>query len=47
MEEGTTKIFGLKMFGYIVEEARGSNSNLKFQDFGLFRPWLAGWDSLT
>ena len=45
MEEVTTKIFGFKVFAYMVEEAGGAK--IEFQYFGLFPPWLAGWESLT
>ena len=38
MSEVMTKIPGLKVFPYIVEEAKGSNSKFKF----FFVPHLAG-----
>ena len=45
MEEVTTKIFGFKVFAYIVEEARGPNSNFNILVWSPLG-WLAGTASL-
>ena len=45
MKEVRTKILGLKVFPYIVEEARGENSNFKILVCSPLG-WLSGTASL-
>ena len=46
MKEVRTKILGLKVFAYIVEEARGANSNFKILVCSPLG-WLSGTASLN